>query len=169
MSAASRDTSKPEVERLVAQNRKALHDYEILDRFEAGIALVGTEVKALRDGKCNLTGAFARIEGEEVFLHGMEIAEYVYGNVLNHIPKRSRKLLLHRHQIRKLDQQSRLKGHTLVPLRIYFKGAKAKVEVAVGRGRAVHDKRQAKAEQEARREIERDRSAAARRGGRRAD
>lgn len=140
---------------LVAENRKARHDYEILDTHEAGIQLVGTEVKALRAGKCNLTGAFVRVENGEVWLEGVEIQEYSFGNVRNHVPKRIRRLLLHRHQIKKLDQQSRLKGHTLVPLRLYFKGSFAKVEVAVGRGRAEYDKRHAKAEKEAKREMAR--------------
>lgn len=140
---------------VVAKNRKALHEYEILDKVEAGIVLVGTEVKALRDGKCNLTGAFARIHEDEIFLEGVEIQEYSYGNLRNHSPKRTRKLLLHRHQIRKLDQQIRVKGNTLVPLEIYFSGSRAKLELAVGRGKAEYDKRQSKAEKEAKREIAR--------------
>ncbi len=140
---------------LVAENRKALHDYEVLERFEAGIALLGTEVKALRDGKCNLTGSFARVENGEVWLNGFEIQEYSYGNLRNHVPKRTRKLLLHRHQIRKIDDQQRLKGHTLVPLKIYFSGSYAKLELGICRGRAEYDKRHAKAEKEAKREMSR--------------
>lgn len=141
---------------LIAENRKARHDYDILETFEAGIQLLGTEVKALRAGKCNLTGAFVRVEKSEVWLEGVEIQEYSFGNVRNHVPKRIRRLLMHRHQIKKLDQQSRLKGHTLVPLRMYFKGSYAKVELAVAKGRAEYDKRNAKAEKEAKREMARE-------------
>lgn len=147
--------SDPLSERVVASNRKALHEYEIFDKYEAGLVLLGTEVKALRDGKCNLAGAFARLDGGELWLHGIEISEYSHGNRQNHTPKRVRKLLLHRAELRKIDAKVRERGFTLVALRLYFKGGIAKVEIGVARGLKVHDQREAKAKREAKRDIAR--------------
>jgi len=139
----------------ICRNRRATHDYEIHDKIECGIALVGTEVKTLRDGHANLEDAFARIEDGEVWLHGAEIPEYPFGNRLNHKPKRPRKLLLHRREIEKFAGKAEEKGFTLVPLRMYFKGGRAKVEIAVAKGKQAHDKRESVKKADARREIDR--------------
>src|SRR6478735_10599872 len=128
----------------ICRNRRAAHDYEILDRIECGVVLVGTEVKSLRDGHGNLEDAYARVDGGEVWLIGAEIPEYTFGNRLNHKPKRPRKLLLHRREIAKFAGKADEKGLTLVPLRMYFKEGKAKVELAIARGKQVHDKRESK-------------------------
>ena len=141
--------------RVIATHRKARHVYLILDSYEAGLSLVGTEVKALRDSRCDLTGAFAVLEGDEVFIKGMEIGEYAQANRQNHEPKRKRKLLLHRREILKLKTQTREKGFTLVPLRVYFKDALAKIEIAVAKGKKEHDRREATAKKEAEREMAR--------------
>src|SRR3954471_12504907 len=127
----------------ICRNRRALHEYEILDRVECGIVLVGTEVKSLRDGHANLEDAYARIDDGEVWLIGAEIPEYLFGNRLNHKPKRSRKLLLHKREIDKFAGKADERGLTLVPLRMYFKDGIAKVEVAVAKGKQSHDKRDA--------------------------
>jgi SsrA-binding protein len=142
-------------EKTVCRNRRAFHDYEIHDTIECGIVLVGTEVKSLREGHASLEEAYARIDNGELYLIGAEIPEYLYGNRLNHKPKRDRKLLLHRREIDKFAGKASVKGFTLVPLRIYFKGGYAKVEVAVGRGKQAHDKRQALKEKDAKREMDR--------------
>src|SRR5437899_2545705 len=139
----------------VCRNRRALHEYEVLDRIECGIVLVGTEVKSLRDGHANLEDAFARVDGGEVWLIGAEIPEYLYGNRLNHKPKRPRKLLLHRREIDKFAGKASEKGLTLVPLRMYFKDGKAKVELAVARGKQTHDKRESLKKADAKRQIDR--------------
>ncbi len=139
----------------ICRNRRATHDYEIHDKIECGIALVGTEVKSLRDGFGNLEDAFARIEGREVWLLGAEIPEYLFGNRMNHKPKRPRKLLLHRREIEKFAVKAEERGFTLVPLRMYFKRGKAKVEIAVAKGKQVHDKRESLKKADAKREIER--------------
>src|SRR6267154_1587808 len=123
----------------VCRNRRALHDYEISDRIECGIVLVGTEVKSLRDGHANLEDAYGRIDEGEVWLIGAEIPEYVFGNRMNHKPKRPRKLLLHKREIAKFAEKADERGLTLIPLRMYFKEGKAKVELAVGRGKQAHD------------------------------
>lgn len=136
----------------VCRNRRALHDYEITDRIECGIVLVGTEVKSLRDGHANLEDAYARIDADEVFLIGAEIPEYLFGNRANHKPKRTRKLLLHRREINKFAGKAAEKGLTLVPLRLYFKDGKAKVELAVAKGKQAHDKRETVKKREADRE-----------------
>jgi len=141
--------------KVVTRNRKAFHEYEILDRIEAGVALVGTEVKALRNGYGNLDGAYAKLEDGELWLIGSEIPEYTMGNRLNHKPKRTRKLLLHRREIDKFAGKSSQQGFTLVPLQIYFKDGRAKVEIAIARGKQMHDKREAKKKAEAQREIRR--------------
>jgi len=141
--------------KVVTRNRKAFHEYEILDRIEAGLALVGTEVKSLRAGYGNLDGAYAKLDTGELWLVGSEIPEYEMGNRLNHKPKRTRKLLLHRREIDKFAGKASQQGFTLVPLQIYFKDGRAKVEIAVARGKQQHDKREAKKKAEAQREIKR--------------
>lgn len=128
--------------RLIAANRKARHDYEIEERLEAGLALVGTEVKSCRDGKANLTDAYAVVRNGEAWLMQCHIAPYSHGNRENHDPLRPRKLLLHRSEIARLHEKVSQGGLTLVPLRLYFKAGKAKAEIAVGRGKKTYDKRQ---------------------------
>ena len=140
----------------VVVNRKALHDYHIQDRYEAGIALTGSEIKSVRQGKVNLRDSFARVERGEVWLYNSHISQYEQsGTHFNHEPTRPRKLLLHRKEIDSLTGQVQAKGLTLVPLRLYFKGGRAKLELAVARGKREYDKREAIAEREAQREIER--------------
>jgi len=142
-------------ERLVASNKRARRDYEILETFEAGLVLQGTEVKSLRSGRADLAGSFARIEGGQAWLYDCHIPPYKQGGYTNHEPKRPRKLLLHKTEIRRLVGKVAQKGVTLVPLRLYFKGGYAKVQIAVARGRVKSDKRQMIAEEEARREMRR--------------
>jgi len=139
----------------VCRNRRATHDYEVHDRIECGVVLVGTEVKSLREGHASLDDAYARIDDGEVWLVGAEIPEYPFGNRLNHKPKRTRKLLLHRREIDKFAGKASERGFTLVPLRMYFKGGKAKVELAVAKGKQTHDKRESVKKADARREIDR--------------
>jgi SsrA-binding protein len=139
----------------VCRNRRATHDYEIHDRIECGVVLVGTEVKSLREGHASLDDAYARIDDGEVWLVGAEIPEYPFGNRLNHKPKRTRKLLLHRREIDKFAGKASERGFTLVPLRMYFKDGKAKVEIAVAKGKQTHDKRESLKKADARREIDR--------------
>lgn len=141
--------------KLVCRNKRAFHEYEIMERLECGIVLTGTEVKSLRDGTANLEDAYAKIDGREVWLIGSDIPEYAMGNRLNHKPKRSRKLLLHRREIEHFAGKAAERGYTLVPLRLYFKEGRAKVELAVARGKQLHDKRQDKKKAEAQREIRR--------------
>ena len=141
--------------KIVARNRKARHDYELLEKVEAGIVLTGTEVKSLRNGKANLEDSYAEIDRDEVWLLGCDIPEYLQANRMNHVPKRKRKLLLHRREIDKLATKSNEKGLTLVPLSIYFKKGMAKVELSVARGRKTYDKREALKKQEAKRDIDR--------------
>lgn len=145
----------------ICRNRRALHDYEILDRIECGIVLVGTEVKSLRDGHGNLEDSYARVDDGEVWLIGAEIPEYLFGNRLNHKPKRPRKLLLHRREIDRFAGKASERGLTLVPLRMYFKDGRAKVELAVAKGKQAHDKRESLKKSDAKRDI--DRALAARR------
>jgi SsrA-binding protein len=140
---------------VVTRNRRAFHEYEILETIEAGIALVGTEVKTLREGHANLEDAYAKLEAGEVWLIGSEIPEYPMGNRLNHKPKRPRKLLLHRSEIEKFAGKASQRGFTLVPLRIYFKEGRAKIEIAVAKGKQTHDKRQALKKSDADREMRR--------------
>jgi SsrA-binding protein len=142
-------------EKLIAENRKARHDYHLLERVEAGLVLTGTEVKSLRDGRATLGQAWADIREGEAWLQGAEIATYAQGNVANHEPTRPRKLLLHRREIDRLSAQVREKGLTLVPTRLYFKDGRVKVELALARGKDVRDKRQAVVERDAKRQIER--------------
>ena len=142
-------------EKLIAENRRARHDYHLLERIEAGIALTGTEVKSLRDGRVTLAQAFAEVRDGEAWLVGAEIATYDQGNRANHEPARARKLLLHRRQIDSLYGTVREKGLTLVPTRMYFKDSRVKVELAVARGKEQRDKRRDLAERDAKRQIER--------------
>ena len=146
---------------LVAQNKKARHDYHIEDVYEAGLVLVGTEVKSLRAGRASLVDGFAAVSGGEAFLHNVHIPEYDLGTWTNHEPRRVRKLLLHRAEIRRLIGDTKESGLTLVPLSLYFKDGNAKVEIALARGKKTYDKRQSLAEQQAKRETDR---AIARRG-----
>lgn len=139
----------------IATNRKARHDYEIEQTFEAGIVLVGSEVKSMRGGKATLTDAYAAIKGGEVFLYNLHVPEYKQASMLNHEPTRVRKLLLHGSEIAKLKAKTEQQGYTLVPLKLYFKEGKVKVEIALARGRKHYDKRQAIAKREHDREIAR--------------
>jgi SsrA-binding protein len=139
----------------ICRNRRALHEYEVVDTVECGIVLVGTEVKSLRDGHANLEDAYARVDDGEVWLIGAEIPEYLYGNRLNHKPKRPRKLLLHRREIAKFAGKASERGLTLVPLRMYFKEGRAKVELAVAKGKQAHDKRESMKKADAKREMDR--------------
>jgi SsrA-binding protein len=141
--------------KIISQNKQARLHYEIGETYEAGIALVGTEVKALREGKCNLTDSYAAIQDGEAFIHDMHISPYSHGNIMNHDPLRVRKLLLHRRELKRLYGKTREKGLTLIPLRIYFKSGKIKVELGVGRGRKLHDKRQELKRRTDKREMER--------------
>ncbi len=141
---------------VVAENRRARHDYHIEETYEAGIALTGSEIKSVRAGRLNLRGSYARVVHEEIFLYEMHISPYEQAGVYyNHNPLRPRKLLLHRREIRRLVGLIRQKGLTLVPLRVYFKGRRAKVELGVARGKKVYDKREDIAKREAQRDIER--------------
>lgn len=142
-------------EKNIAVNRKARHEYAILQTFEAGIVLVGTEVKALRQGKASLVDGYAKLEKNEVWLVNVHINEYTQGNINNHDPKRERKLLLNRSEIRKLIGKTKEKGLTLVPLRLYFKNGKVKVEIALAKGKKVYDKRRDIAKKDFQREQER--------------
>lgn len=145
-----------QVDKLVATNRKARHDYHIEETFEVGIALQGTEVKSMRAGKMSLQDSFARIEGDEVILHNAHIAPYAHGNRWNHEPTRTRKLLLHRSEIRRLIGKTREQGITLIPLKAYFTPhGYAKIELALARGKRQWDKREAIAKRETQREVSR--------------
>ena len=139
-------------EKLIASNKKALHDYFVVQKFEAGIALTGTEVKSLRGGKANLKDSYVTLKDGEAFLLGAHISPYTHGNLENHEPERTRKLLLHRREIEKLKKETTEKGLTVVPLRLYFKGAKVKAEIAVVRGKKQYDKRETEKKREADRE-----------------
>ncbi|MDW7675358.1 MAG: SsrA-binding protein SmpB [Bacillota bacterium] len=141
--------------KIVAENRKARHDYHIEETLEAGLVLQGTEVKSLRMGKANLRDSFARVDGGEVYVHNLHISHYEKGNIFNHDPTRTRKLLLHKSEINKLIGKVQQKGLTLVPLKIYFKRGKAKLELALAKGKKLFDKRQDLAEKDAKREMDR--------------
>ncbi len=149
-------------ERVVAQNRRASHDYFILETYEAGVVLTGTEVKSLRQGRASLAEAYATVEGSEVFVRQLHIPPYEQGNRWNPDPVRTRKLLLNRAEIEKLKKATEQKGQTLIPLRLYFSHGRAKLLVGVAKGKKTHDKRHAIAERDAQREIQR-----AKRGGER--
>ena len=142
-------------ENVIAENRRARHDYQLLERYEAGIVLTGTEVKSLRDGRASLQRAFADVRGEEVWLVGAHIDEYKQGNIANHDPDRDRKLLLHRKEIDSLYGKVRERGMTIVPTRLYWKDGRAKVELALAKGKELHDKRRDIAKRDAERQIER--------------
>lgn len=142
-------------EKNITVNRKATHEYAILQTFEAGIVLVGTEVKSLRQGKANLVDGYAKLEMNEVWLVNVNISEYTQGNINNHDPRRERKLLLNRSEIRKLIGKTKEKGLTLIPLRLYFKNGKVKVELALAKGKKVYDKRRDIAKKDFQREQER--------------
>jgi SsrA-binding protein len=141
--------------KVVARNRRARHDYHIEDVYEAGLALTGTEVKSLRAGRASLTDGFAEISDHEVWLQGVHIPEYTHGTWTNHEPRRTRKLLLHRKEIDKLAAATAERGLTLVPLSLYFKDGKAKVELALARGKRTYDKRHELARRDAAREVDR--------------
>jgi len=155
--------SKDGGRRLIAQNKRARHDYHLLDVYECGIALTGTEVKSLRQGRASLADGFAQLENGEVWLHNVHIPEYAQGTWTNHAARRKRKLLLHRFEIDKLIGKTQETGFTLVPLALYFKDGRAKVEIALAKGKKEYDKRQALREKQDRREAERAVSAARRR------
>ncbi|MEY8516317.1 SsrA-binding protein SmpB [Lachnospiraceae bacterium 29-84] len=142
--------------KLIANNKKAFHDYFIEDKYEAGISLVGTEVKSLRMGKCSVKESFIRIEHGEVMIYGMHISPYEKGNIFNKDPLRPRKLLMHKYEINKIAGKMAEKGYTVVPLQVYFKGSLVKVEIALARGKKLYDKRQDIAKKDMRRESERD-------------
>jgi SsrA-binding protein len=142
--------------KVIAENRRARHDYQLLDRYEAGLVLTGTEVKSLRDGKAILQRAFGDVRGGEVYLVGAHIPEYAQGSISNHDPDRDRKLLLHRREIDQLLGKVQEKGLTLVPTKLYWKDGRVKVELALGRGKDVRDKRRDIADRDARRQIERE-------------
>jgi SsrA-binding protein len=145
----------PEADRSIAVNRKALHDFEVLSSLEAGLALTGTEIKSIREGRVNLRDAYARVEGGEAWLYNTHIAQYDKASHFNHDPLRRRKLLLHRDEIRELERQTSTKGLTLVPLRLYYKRGMAKLQLALVRGRKSYDKREAIADREVQRDIAR--------------
>ncbi len=142
-------------EKNITVNRKARHEYTILQTFEAGIVLTGTEVKSLRQGKANLVDSYANLKNGEMWLFGAHISEYNQGNINNHVPTRTRKLLLNKSEIRKLIGKVKEKGLTLIPLRLYFKNGKVKVELALAKGKKVYDKREAIAKKDLKREQER--------------
>lgn len=142
--------------KLIANNKKAYHDYFIDEKFECGIELFGTEVKSIRAGKCSIKEAFVRIEKGEVYVFGMHVNPYEKGNIFNKDPLRAKKLLMHRSEIHKLEGKIREKGLTLVPLQVYFKGSLVKVEIGLARGKKLYDKRADIAKKDQRREVERD-------------
>ncbi len=146
--------------KVIASNRKARHDYHIEDTYEAGVSLMGTEVKALRAGRCSLVDGFAQFSGDELWLEGVHIPEYTQGTWTNHAPRRRRKLLLHREELDKIASKTREKGRTIVPLSVYFKDGRAKVEIALATGKRQYDKRHALRERQDQRETERAMSAA---------
>jgi SsrA-binding protein len=146
---------KEQGRKVIAQNKRARHDYAVLEEFEAGVALVGTEVKSLRLGRASLTDAYATVDDGEVWLRGLHIPEYTHGSWTNHEPRRTRKLLLHRKEIERLIGKTREGGLTLVPMALYFRDGKVKCEIALARGKRVYDKRQDMAKRDAQRDIQR--------------
>lgn len=139
----------------VASNRKAFHDYFILEKYEAGIELSGTEVKSIRQGTLNLKDSFCTVKNGEIFVHGMHISPYEKGNIFNRDPDRNRRLLMHKREILKLHQQVKLEGCTIVPLSVYFKGPRVKLEIGLAKGKKLYDKREDAAKKDAARTIER--------------
>ena len=148
----ARDTTG---EKLICSNRKAFHNYHIDERYEAGLVLQGSEVKSLREGRANLADSYAGIQGEEIFLYNCHISPYSHGNIMNHDPLRTRKLLLHRNEIDNLTAKANIKGYTLIPLKIYFKDSFVKIEIGLAKGKRLFEKRESIKEREAKREIER--------------
>jgi SsrA-binding protein len=146
---------KPSGTKLIAQNKKAYHDYHVEETLEAGIVLTGTEVKSLRQGRVNLRDSYASVEKGELFLIGVHISPYDQGNIFNHDPIRTRKLLVHSRELRRLYGKAQVAGYTLVPTKMYFKDGRAKVEIALAKGKTLYDKRQTLAKKEAEREMER--------------
>lgn len=146
--------AKPSVKQ-IASNRKAYHDYFIEDKFEAGIALSGTEVKSIRKGNVNLKDSFCAVKDGEMFLYGMHISPYEQGNIFNKDPRRTRKLLLHKREIWKLQARVQQDGYALIPLSLYLSGPRVKVELALARGKKLYDKREAAAQRDAKREMDR--------------
>ena len=153
---ASSKSTKAPARKYIAQNKKARHDYTIVDTYECGVVLMGTEVKSLREGRASLADAFATIDDGEVYLHNMHVPEYAFGSWTNHTPRRARKLLLHKAEILKLIGRTKESGLTLVPLSLYFNEGKVKVELALARGKKTWDKRQDLAKRDADREVQRE-------------
>ena len=147
---------KPKGTKLVANNKKAYHDYFIEDKYEVGIALAGTEVKSIRMGRCSIKEAFIGIDNEEVYIYQMHISPYEKGNIFNKDPLRTRKLLLHKYEINKLIGQQKQKGYTIVPLQVYFKDGRVKLEIGLARGKKLYDKREDIAKKDVKREAVRD-------------
>jgi SsrA-binding protein len=160
---ARQKNQDPDGIKTICRNKRAFHEYEILESLECGLVLTGTEVKSLREGAASLEGAYAKVDDGEVWLLGSDIPEYSMGNRMNHKPKRPRKLLLHRREIGRFAGKASERGFTLVPLRIYFKNGLAKVELAVCRGKQLHDKREAAKKATAQKEIRQELSARRRR------
>ncbi|HEY9773207.1 MAG TPA: SsrA-binding protein SmpB [Planktothrix sp.] len=150
----SKTDGKPTI-KVVADNRRARHEYDILETFEAGIELAGTEVKSIRMGRANLSDSFARVEKGQLWLYNCNISPYDFGNRFNHEPLRKRRLLMHKREIQKLKSKIQEKGLTLVPLKMFFKGNWAKIDLALAKGRQLYDKREAIAKKETRRQVER--------------
>jgi SsrA-binding protein len=155
--------AKEKGRKLIAQNKKARHDYHIIDTYEAGLVLTGTEVKSLRQGRASLVDGFVQLDGHEAWLHNVHVPEYSQGTWTNHSARRKRKLLLHRDEIDKLESKAQETGHTIVPLSLYFKDGRAKIEIALAKGKKEYDKRQTLREKQDRREAERAMSAVRRR------
>ncbi|AIR98685.1 SsrA-binding protein SmpB [Streptomyces glaucescens] len=151
--------AKEKGRKLIAQNKKARHDYLIIDTYEAGLVLTGTEVKSLRQGRASLVDGFVQLDGHEAWLYNVHVPEYSQGTWTNHSARRKRKLLLHREEIDKLESKSQETGHTIVPLSLYFKDGRAKIEIALAKGKKEYDKRQTLREKQDRREAERAMSA----------
>ena len=149
-------SKEPSGIKMIANNKKAYHDYFIEEKYEAGIQLYGTEIKSLRQGKCSIKEAYIGIEGGEAYIYGMHIPPYEKGNIFNRDPLRTRKLLLHKSEIRKLVGSSSEQGYTIMPLQVYLKGSLVKVEIGLAKGKKLYDKRAAIAQKDARREVERD-------------
>jgi SsrA-binding protein len=147
--------AKEKGRKLIAQNKKARHDYLVIDTYEAGLVLTGTEVKSLRQGRASLVDGFVQMDGHEAWLYNVHVPEYSQGTWTNHSARRKRKLLLHREEIDKLESKSQETGHTIVPLALYFKDGRAKVEIALAKGKKEYDKRQTLREKQDRREAER--------------
>ncbi|MHC1726853.1 MAG: SsrA-binding protein SmpB [Syntrophobacteraceae bacterium] len=141
--------------KIISQNKKAFHDFEISDRFEAGMVLLGTEVKSLREGRANLKDSYAKVKRNEVFIYGLHISAYTHASYDNHEPERVRKLLLHSSEIRRLLGKTQERGYSLVPLKIYFKDGKVKIEIALARGKKEYDKRESLKRKEENREMDR--------------